>query len=179
MQRHDTTTQALHWLIALLVIATYAIGLYREALPKGDFRTALLGLHMSVGLVVLGLTVVRLAWRLAAPKLAPVPMPPMMTLASRAVHGLLYLMLVALPVVGLVAAWAKGRVVGLFGLPLPSPIALNTGLAKLLEESHEVMAHGFMLLVGLHAAAAIYHHVVMKDATLARMLPTLRTRQLA
>ncbi|MCA0406852.1 MAG: cytochrome b/b6 domain-containing protein [Proteobacteria bacterium] len=170
--RYDTLTRSLHWLIALLVVASYGIGLFREVMPKGDARTAMLALHMSLGLSLLLLMVPRLLNRMVATPLPPVPMAPPMALAAKLTHIGLYLLLLLLPVVGLLAAWIKGRTVGLFGLPLPSPFAVNRDLAHTLEEAHEVLGHAMMALAGLHAAAAIYHHKVLKDGVLARMLPS-------
>lgn len=169
--RYDTLTRTLHWLIALLVVATYGIGLFRETLPKGDFRTALLALHMSVGLALLALMLPRLINRLLAPALPPVPMAPSMALAAKLTHAGLYLLLLALPVVGLLAAWIKGRTVGFFGVPLPSPFTVNRDMAHTLEEAHELLGHALMALAGLHAVAALYHHKVLKDGILVRMLP--------
>ncbi len=65
----------------------------------------------------------------------------------------------------------KGRVVGIFGLPLPSPFLVDTVAAKWLEGAHELTANGLVALAGLHAAAAVIHHLVLKDGTLRRMLP--------
>jgi cytochrome b561 len=158
-------------LIALLVVATYGAGLFREMLPKGNFRTAVLALHMSVGLALLVLMVPRLFWRAVSKPLPPVPMTPMMALSAKLAHLALYGLLIALPVVGLLAAWIKGRTVGFFGVPLPSPIAVDRNLAHTLEGAHELLGHGIMALAGLHAAAAIYHQKVLKDGLLSRMLP--------
>lgn len=169
--RYDALTQSLHWVIALLVIGTYAIGLGREALPKGDFRTFLLGLHMSLGLALIGLMVVRIAWRIAAPAVAPVPMSKPLQVSAKLGHLALYALLFAAPLVGLAAAWIKGRTVGFFGLPLPTPFTVNVATGKFLEGVHEVMANGLIALAGLHAAAAIAHHHILKDDTLRRMLP--------
>lgn len=169
--RYDSTTRALHWLIAVLVVATYAVGIVREELPKGDFRTLLLTLHMSVGISIVALTIVRIFNRLTHAALAPVLMPPMMQLASKAGHGVLYLALFAIPLIGLFAAWAKGRPLTFFGLfPVPSPIAVNRDFAKTLEGAHEVAAHIMMLLAFGHAVVAIYHQKVLKDGTLGRMM---------
>lgn len=173
--RYDTLTRTLHWLIMLLVVATYGIGLFREVMPKGDARTAVLALHMSLGLALLALMVPRLLNRLVNNPLPPVPMAPPVALAARMAHLALYLLLFLLPVVGLLAAWIKGRTVGFFGWPLPSPFAVDRHLAHTLEEVHEVLGHGLMALSGLHAAAALYHHKVLKDGLLSRMLPRSRT----
>ncbi len=169
--RHDLMTQALHWSVAILVLAIYAIGLGREALPKGDFRTALLGLHMSLGIGLMALLAIRISWRFVAPAVEPVALSDGMRLAARLGHGALYVLLLAAPVAGLLAAWIKGRVVGFFGLPLPSPFLVNSVAAKWLEEAHELTANALVALAGLHAVAALIHHLVLKDGTLRRMLP--------
>lgn len=171
--RYDPLTQALHWIIAAAVVAAYAIGLIREDLPKGDFRTWLLTLHMSIGLLVAALSVVRIGWR--ATRMAPTPIAatPMLRLAVRAGHLALYVSLFAVPLVGLLAAWIKGRTVGLFGLPLPSPFAVDKPMAEQLEHLHEFVAHAMLLLAGGHAVIAIVHQFFLKDGTLARMLPFL------
>ncbi len=169
--RHDLLTQSIHWGVALLVLAIYAIGLGREALPKGDFRTFLLGLHMSLGIGLMALLAVRIGWRFAAPTVAPVPMSDGMRFAARLGHGALYGLMIAAPVVGLLAAWMKGRVVGFFGMPIPSPFLVDTAAAKWLEEAHELTANSLVALAGLHAVAALIHHLVLKDGTLRRMLP--------
>ena len=170
--RHDLVTQSFHWSVALLVLAIYTIGLGREAVPKGDARTFLLGLHMSLGIGLTGVLMLRMAWRLFAPPIEPVPMANSMRLAARLGHLGLYALMVVVPVVGLLAVWSKGRTVGFFGLPLPSPLALDRNAAKWLEDAHEISAHGLLALAGLHATVALIHHVVLKDQTLRRMLPS-------
>lgn len=169
--RYDAVTQGLHWLIAALVLAAYGLGLGREAVPKGEMRALVLSLHMTLGLAIVALMTVRIAWRLAAPDVAPVPMSPGMQRISRLAHAALYGLLLAVPLVGLAAAWLKGRSVGFAGWPVPNPLGVDVATAKMLEEAHEVLANGMMLLAGLHAGAAIVHHRLIKDDTLRRMLP--------
>lgn len=172
--RYDPITQSLHWIIAVAVIATYAIGLIREDLPKGDFRNWLLSFHMSLGLLIAGLTVVRLGWRGFNPA-PPALTGPAATLAARLGHLVLYLALFAIPLIGLAAAWSKGRTVGVFGLVvLPSPLPLDKPFAEQLEEFHGLAAHVLVILAGAHALVAIVHQFVFKDGTLGRMLPFLR-----
>jgi cytochrome b561 len=171
---HDPITRSIHWIIALAVAAAYAVAVVREELPKGDFRTFLLGLHMWIGMAVLGLSVVRLAWRTAAPAIDPTPGTPAIRLAAKAAHIALYIALLLLPVVGLLAAWGKGRSVTLFGLmPLLPPIAIDRETGGRLEDLHGLVGHAVMILAGLHAAAAIGHQWLLKDGTLGRMLPFL------
>jgi len=172
--RHDALTQVLHWTIALLVTGTFILALVRDELPRGELKTSLLNLHMSVGVLVILLTLVRLAWRPFAPRVAPLEMSPMMHLAARLGHLALYVALLAVPLVGLLTWWARGRGVDVFGLvTLPSPLVANRELAHTFEEVHEVVGNAIMILAGLHALAAILHQVVLRDGTLGRMLPFL------
>jgi cytochrome b561 len=169
---YDRFTQALHWSAALLVIGVYAIAVSREFVPKGDFRSWLLSLHMSGGMLIMALTVVRLGWRSVSP--AP-PMPsakPAMKLAARLAHFTLYASLIAIPVSGLVSAWLKGRIVTFMGLfPIASPFAGNSSLGGRIEDIHEIAGQLMMALVAVHALAAIVHQYVLKDGVLSRMLP--------
>ena len=169
--RHDSITQAFHWGVALMVIAIYAIGLGREALPKGDARTMLLGLHMSLGIALMGVLALRLSWRLFAPSVEPLSMNGGSRLAARLVHLGLYGLLVIVPVLGLLGAWMKGRTVGFFGLTMPSPFSLDRTAAKWLEEAHEISANALIALAALHAIAGLAHQFIVKDQVLARMLP--------
>jgi len=170
--RYDSASQAFHWVTALTVLAAYAVGLLREELPRGDLRSELLNLHMSMGLLVFALTFLRLAWRAGHPAPPLLPGTPLIRLGARAAHLLLYAAMIAIPLVGLVSAWVKGRTVGFFWiLPVPSPFAIDKLFAERLEDLHGLAAHVLMALAGLHALAAIGHHIILKDATLMRMLP--------
>lgn len=170
--RHDLVTRSLHWFVAVMVLAIYAIGLGREALPKGDFRTLLLSLHMSLGIGLMAALMFRMAWRLFAPPVEPVPTANSIRIAARLGHLGLYALMVAVPVIGLLAAWLKGRTVGFFGVPVLSPFAVERDAAKWLEDAHEISAHALVALAGIHAVAALIHHVVLRDQTLRRMLPS-------
>lgn len=177
---YDPMTRAIHWIIAVLVAAAYGVALGREEMPKGDLRTFLLAFHMWIGMGVFVLSVARLGWRAAAPAVEPVPGTPTMRLLARGAHVALYLALLALPIVGLLAAWGKGRPVTFFGLmPLPSPLPIDRELGGSLEDLHQLAGHAIMILAGVHAAAAIVHQWVLKDGTLARMLPLVRGRAIS
>ena len=169
---YDPITRSIHWIVAVLVATAYGVALVREDLPKGDLRTFLLAFHMWIGMGVFVLSIARLGWRAAAPAVEPAPGTPPLRLLARLVHVALHLALLALPLVGLLAAWGKGRPVTLFGLmPLPALVPIDRGLGERLEDLHQLAGHAVMILAGLHAVAAIAHQWVLKDGTLARMLP--------
>ena len=95
-----------------------------------------------------------------------------MAIASHIVHGLLYLLLIATPFVGIYLAFLRGNEVSFFSLfTIPSPIAPDRPMARQVQEVHEWLANGLVILAFLHAAAAVVHHVLLKDDVLKRMLP--------
>ena len=161
----------LHWLTLLAVIAAVLIVLRREWVESRALRAQLLDVHRQIGLLVL----VGTATRLAARRLFARPPAPLVTgihlLAVRLSHGGLYLLLIGLPLLGVLATQAGGHPVTLLGLPLPTLVGHDRDLAERITEVHEVGAWLLLALAGLHAAAAIWHHAVLRDDTLRRMLP--------
>jgi cytochrome b561 len=154
------------------VAGVFASGQIIEEMARGPAKSQLIAFHISLGVLVLALTVLRLSWRLVAPQPEPIPGVPLVQLAARAMHLTLYAALVAVPVVGMLMVWAKGRSVGFFGFfTLPPLIRPDSGLAETLGEMHELGANLILILAGVHAVAAIVHHVVLKDGAIARMLP--------
>ncbi len=176
---------ALHWLIALLILANLAGGLWASALLQSaepsDRRLGfeIIQLHKSVGLTVLALTLVRIAVRLSAP---PPPLPVHMTKAERGLarlsHGGFYVLMIALPLTGwlMVSASPIGLPTFWFGLfEVPHlPVPQGREPAEAARNMHEVLGYLMLGLVALHVAAAIKHQLLDRDDVLARMLPLLK-----
>lgn len=164
---------ALHWLTAILVLAAFLMGpggsearVYSAA--KDFDRTV----HELLGLSVFLLVLLRLAWRLGhrAPELAGVP--AWMKTASRAVQHLLYALLVLAPLTAICGAWLEGHPLTLGPLGEIGPIlAKNHDLGKTIADVHPWLGDTVMWLAGLHAAAALFHHFVLRDGVLLSMLP--------
>ncbi len=170
--------QALHWLTVFLVALAWALGTFDDALPKGWPRDSGLFVHISAGIAILPLLVARVAWRLADPAPAPEAtglgnwMGPWLDCAARVAHYGLYILLVAVPVVGIVLQFARGDALPLFGLAeIPSPWLKDRAFARSAKEVHEVFAHVLVIFAFIHAIAALIHHWVFRDRTLVRMLP--------
>lgn len=162
----------LHWLMLALLAAVYACIELRELYPRGsDPREALKTWHFMLGLSVFVLVWVRIAARALAPR-RPAPRSWAGALAT-AVHLALYGLMVAMPLMGWVVLSAEGDAVPFFGLTLPPLVAPNEGLAERVEEVHETLGVAGYWLIGLHAAASLFHHYVLRDGTLRRMLPGL------
>ena len=172
---YPTPIVALHWVTAVLIVAAFATIWIAEELPKGDLRGFLVGQHKSIGVLALVFTVGRLGWRIFSRDAAPPAGTPFMQLAARLGHLALYGLLAAIPALGVSMSWAKGRSVDFFGLyTLPALFGPDRALASMLKEAHEATATALLVLIGIHAAAALLHHYVLKDGTLRRMLPGSR-----
>jgi len=171
--RYGTLSIAMHWLMFLLLIAVYACIELREIYPKGsDPREAMKLWHTMLGLSVFALVMVRLAIRLSGPM--PEIKPAMARWQHRlagAMHLALYLFMMGMPLLGWLLLSTEGKDIVFFGLPLPALWGKNEALAETVEEIHKFIGTTGYYLVGLHAAASLFHHYFMRDNTLTRMLP--------
>ena len=172
--RWGATSQLLHWTIAVLILSIGAVGLVMGELPRSPKWFWVYTLHKSLGLTVLALVLVRIAWRLYAGAPPPVEGTPrwQARLASLT-HGAIYVLILAMPLSGWLYDSASGlrpfRWFGLAEVPKLSPP--HEALADAMHETHELLFWVLIALVIGHAGAALYHHFVRRDATLARMLP--------
>jgi superoxide oxidase len=166
----------LHWLMFLLIAVVYATAELSEAFPKGSAgRSTLRAGHEMLGLLVFGAVWLRLLARAlsATPPIQPAP-PPWQARIATVAHLALYGLMIVLPFSGWLMLSAAGKPVPFFGWELPGLVAPNRSLAEALEEVHEVIASAGYALIGLHAAAALFHHYLLRDNTLRLMWPALR-----
>ena len=171
--RYSSLSITLHWAMLLLLIAVYACMELREYYPKGsDFREGLKMWHFMFGLTVLLLVLIRIVARVTGgtPPITPDP-PAWQTLIARLTHLALYAFMIAMPIAGWVILSASGKAIPFYGLDLPALVGLNKALAEQVKELHETVATIGYFLVGLHAVAALFHHYIVKDDTLRRMMP--------
>ncbi len=169
-QPYSRLSIALHWLMLLLLAAVFACIELRENYPRGsDIREALKTWHFMLGLSVFVLVWIRLIARWRTPLLAAgggwTRWP------AAAVHLALYAGMIGLPLLGWLVLSAEGDPVPFFGLSLPPLIAPDKALAKQLEDLHKTIGEAGYWLIGLHAAAALFHHFVLRDGAFRRMLP--------
>lgn len=176
-QRYGTLTQTLHWLSALLVIGLFGLGLWMVELGYyDDWYHQAPALHVSLGLVLAALTVIRILWRVVQPQTPPVQGSPVSRAAANASKYALYLLLLFMALSGYLITGAAGSGADFFDwFTLPSLMALDNDSVDLLGELHEWAAWALILLAAGHGLAALYHHFIARDLTLARMLPFTQT----
>jgi len=169
-EQYTPVAKALHWIIVLLLIVQYTLGWTMPEIGRGTVPEALIDLHLSFGALILLAVLVRIAWRLAYTPPPLTGLPAWQMVSSHAVHGLLYLVLVVIPVLGWMSASARGWDVTLFGLfSLPR---IDFGLSgSQTGDLHVLLSYVLLVLVGLHVLAALYHGFVLRDGVLDRILP--------
>jgi cytochrome b561 len=172
--RYGSLSIWLHWLTLLLIVAVYACIELRGNFPKGsELREALKTWHFMLGLSVLVLVAFRLIVRLtgAVPRIEPNP-PKWQILLAKLMHVALYALMIGMPLAGWLLLSAEGKQIPFFGLQLPPLIAESKTVAEWAKEVHETGGTVGYFLIGLHAAAALFHHYFVRDNTLRRMLPS-------
>lgn len=176
---YGTTAIALHWLIFTLIACGFALGLYMVDLPLSPQKLKYFSWHKWIGVTVFVLAVARLAWRLTHPAPAlPATMPMWQQHAAAANLVLLYVLILAIPLIGWLYSSATGvPTVYLRLVQLPDLLAKDEALAELLRFVHVILNYTMLLLVIIHAAAALKHHFVDRDDVLLRMLPFVKLRR--
>jgi cytochrome b561 len=182
--RFDALSRIFHWVTAIVVTIAFILG------PGGFGRLMRQGVdpatrsdivwHESLGLLVMLLTVLRLAWLALRPATPQFQMAAWMHRAGRLMHIALWVLLLALPMTALLALGSESHPLTLLGGVRVDriPLIADSGIARLADwgDVHKFLGDSIMWLAGLHAAAAIFHHLVLKDGLLSAMLPSVKPR---
>jgi cytochrome b561 len=171
--RYTATAQSLHWLIVLLLIVQFTVASLMPHIGRNTPVTTLISVHFTMGIMILMVAVVRLAWRATHGEPEPeAGVPPWQTTSARIVHWLLYVLLFVIPLLGWINASWRGMPIVMFGLELPQLVATRAPGWGWAGDVHTLLAwYGMLTLVTLHVLAALYHYFVRRDRVLQRMLP--------
>jgi len=171
---YDNVAITLHWATALLVFVQFVSAITWDYFSKPTQET-MQSLHVSLGVLLAAVILARVAWRLLPGHQVSSIEIGWVKLASKGVHYLLYLLLAAQVVSGFVFRWAQGHPVAFFGLAIPGPFgALARPQRHLIHDVHEYVGWAIVIIAFAHALAALYHHYVLRDRVLRRMLPAAR-----
>lgn len=174
--QYDGVAMSLHWITVVLVLAQFGLAETWSWFARPT-RGFMIMMHMSFGILLTAVIVARIVWRLIPGHQMPPAVAGRVELASKAVHYLLYAMLAAEAVLGFVLRWSGGESMSFFGLQIPPIIPrVARPTHHLIGDIHHWNGWAIVLLAFGHAAAAIYHHVVVRDRVLSRMLPLVRAR---
>jgi cytochrome b561 len=170
---YGVTAKIFHWLIFLLLAAQYAVGSIMPHIGRKTLNEGWVNWHLSIGAVILLVIVLRLAWRLLAPVALPSTLAPWEYYLSRFTHMMLYLLVLAMTVLGWVAANARGwdvKLLGVVTLPALAPNGSRWGHEA--GDIHNILVYVLLGFIVLHVMGALYHYFIRRDQVLQRMLPT-------
>ena len=171
--RYGKLSVSLHWGVLLLLTAVYVCMELRGYFPKGsDIREGMKTWHYMLGLCVPGLVILRLIVVKLSPQPRIAPAPPAWQLhLATGMHLALYAFMLTMPILGWLTLSAAGKPIPFFGLELPALVDADKALTRQIKEVHEIGSVIGYCLIGLHAAAGLFHHYLVRDNTLQRMLP--------
>jgi len=171
MLKNSTTdygsfSKALHWLMALIILTLIGVGIYMAELPtdtaeQKQYAFQFYGLHKSFGVVILALIVLRLVWiRISPAPALPSVFAPKERAVVKALQGLLYLLMIVMPLSGYLMSNAGGHPINFFGLgELPALIGKSKAVGGFAHEVHEIMGWTMLVLIVLHMAGALKHRL--------------------
>lgn len=168
---YDNVAIALHWATAFFVFANFLLAQTWDWFEKPT-RVLMQSTHMSFGVLLTAVIVARLVWRLIPGHQVSSIEAGWVRLASKATHYLLYTLLVLEAALGFGFRWGGGRPMAFFGTGIPPLIGeLGRPVRHVMHDLHEWIGWAIVIIALAHAAAALYHHYVLKDRVLRRMLP--------
>ena len=165
--------KGLHWLIVVLLIVQFTIAWTMPDINPRTPPSTLVDLHFSIGVTILFIALLRLLarWRYPVPLIND-NVPVWQDWTARATHGLLYLLLFVLPILGWVDAGFRGLPIHFYGMvTIPPIVAVSRGLAGTTGDIHTLVSYALLGVVGLHVLATLYHHFWLRDRVFYRMLP--------
>lgn len=170
---YGATAKLLHWLVVALLVVQYAIGWLMPDIHGSMLPGNAMILHLSLGLTILAIVLVRLLWRLTHPVAPESSLPRWQRVSSEGVHWLLYLGVLTTTVTGWIFASYRGwSVKYFFVVPLPMLASKSPAGVKMLDGWHQAAEWTLLVLVAIHIGAALAHIFLYRDRIMQRMLWT-------
>ncbi len=168
---YGLVARLLHWIVFVLLVLVTLSGLKADDMEKGQAKLDIIGIHSSVGSLILALMAIRLFWRILNPTPDSLAQASIMLTVSKLVQMLLFILLLAQPIIGMLMAQSAGNVVSPFGLfELPALVPADKEFSKIMHLAHGklwVIIFGLLLV---HIAGSLKQHLVAKNRTLVRMI---------
>jgi cytochrome b561 len=169
--QYGTTAKVLHWLVVALLLLQYLIGWLMPDIHRGPPGAPMI-FHISVGMTILVLIVIRFGWRLTHPVAPENSLPAWQRLSSEVVHWALYVLVLATTITGWLFASFRGWGVSFFYLvPIPMLASNNPAAGKVIDGWHQAMEWSLLVVIGIHVAAGLAHIFIYRDRIMQRMLP--------
>lgn len=169
--KYGLIRKANHWVVGLIFIGLLATGVYMTEFATGSFKWDLYNLHKSFGVIVMLLIAIRIIWLKFDNKMDNSKFTKFERIASASTHGILYLLMLIIPISGMLMSMAKGYTVKVFDwFALPMLVEKNESLGNLMSAVHYYAGYFAIALVSVHVLAALYHHFIKKDDILKRMV---------
>jgi cytochrome b561 len=170
--QYGATAKVLHWVVVTLLVTQYLIGWLMPDIRRGMTPGGPMTMHISIGLVILALIVLRFLWRLTHPVAPESTLPAWQRVSSEGVHWLLYALVLTTTLTGWFFASMRGWTISFFfAVPLPMLTAGDSALGRAIGRWHETAEWTLLIVVGIHVAAALVHLLIHRDRVMQRMLP--------
>ena len=166
-ERYGLISIIFHWLMALIIIATFILGLNLK--HNFQYYYEVLALHNSLGITIFLLALLRVAWRYINIKPIPLPNKPILMKIATLTHIFFYIIFFTLPITGYILTNLQGDIVLFYGYGLPEVLEQNRGLKNYVHTIHDYVGNILLILFSLHVLGALYHHLIKKDNTLRRI----------
>lgn len=169
---YGLVTKILHWIVGLLIISMLIVGFSMSSMSPSPEKFELYKMHKAFGVTTLSLVVIRILWRITNINVqAAAGVSTILQWSAQIGHLLLYILMLIMPISGLLMTRFYGYSISVFDIfTIPAASEKNAELAKLFHSIHEYAASGLVILITIHVLAALYHHFILKDNTLTRII---------
>ena len=169
---YGSIAKILHWVISFSIIGLIAVGFFMSSMDPAPEKFKLYGIHKAFGVTIFMLIILRILWRFTNKTVqAAEGVPPILQLAAKAGHLLLYIFMLTMPISGVMMSRFGGHDISVFNLfTIPAVAEKNMEIAGFFHSTHGYAAWGFVIVITTHILAALYHHFVRRDNTLIRMV---------